>query len=206
MKSLLLLYDMKSIFPFTGEEAPMYKSMPVQEPQHRDDFLRCESQPFPEFSALTHIAALPTNSSARGKLDADVLCQTQWLTTKSHSSKYPVSCRVDRRWDWLITNTIPGTCSAVWSASSLADLPHFFFFGQVQEKKHHYILDSKWMDMQIGIIFLDLMGNNSLHYLPRGVQRVWLSPWSRAHRFFVRWTSVCGPTHKRCWYFWHSRW
>lgn len=77
----------------------MYKPVAVQEPQHRDDFLRCEFQPFPEFSALTHIAALPTNSSARGKLDADVLCQTLWLTTKSHSSNYSMSCRVDRRLD-----------------------------------------------------------------------------------------------------------
>lgn len=108
-----MLFDTIHAFSFTGEEAAMYKSMPVQEPQHRDDFLRCESQPFLEFSALTHITAQPANSSARGKLDADVLCQTLWLTTKSNSSNYSVSCRVDRDRDRLITNAFAGTGSAL---------------------------------------------------------------------------------------------
>lgn len=32
------------VFTFTGEEAAVYKSVPVKEPQHRDDFMRCEFQ------------------------------------------------------------------------------------------------------------------------------------------------------------------
>lgn len=142
----------------------MYKPVAVQEPQHRDDFLRCEFQPFPEFSALTHIAALPTNSSARGKLDADVLCQTLWLTTKSHSSNYSMSCRVDRRLDWLITNTKPGTCSAVWSTSfqPFGDLP------KTQNSHSIYFQMEKWMDVQIVIILHLMKKKKCLHLFPKG--------------------------------------
>lgn len=91
----------------------MYKSVQVQEPQHRDDFLRCESL---MFSALTHVTAPPAHFSAWGKLDADeVLCQTLWLTTKSDSSNYCMSYSVDRDGDWMITNTLAGIYSALWN-------------------------------------------------------------------------------------------
>ena len=50
----------------TGDEAVVYKSVPVQEPQYREDFLKRESQ----FSALTQFTALPAPFPARGKLDA----------------------------------------------------------------------------------------------------------------------------------------
>ena len=35
---------MMHIFTSTGDEAPMYKTVPVHEPQYREDFLKCESQ------------------------------------------------------------------------------------------------------------------------------------------------------------------
>lgn len=41
--TLLRLALFSVLAALTGEEAPMYKSVPVQEPQYREDFLRCES-------------------------------------------------------------------------------------------------------------------------------------------------------------------
>lgn len=36
--------DVFVVFASTADDAPMYRSVQVQEPQHRDDFLRCECQ------------------------------------------------------------------------------------------------------------------------------------------------------------------
>lgn len=192
----------------------MYKSVPVQEPQHRDDFLRCESQPFLEFSALTHITALPANSSARGKLDADVLCQTLWLTTKSNSSNYSVSCRVDRDRDWLITNAFAATGSALLILGPFAVLllsPGFLgpSARHILNVMNYLLLSSIFIFTykQNCQSFLASHDKINLHCLQRRGLKVMVITW-QLHTFylvFVRWISVCGQTHKRCWYLWHSR-
>ena len=89
------------IFTSTGDEAVVYKSLPVQEPQYREDFLKCESP----FSALTQFPALPAPFPARGKLHADeFLAQTLWFTGKKYISQYSVSPSVDT--DRVIMNIL----------------------------------------------------------------------------------------------------
>lgn len=56
---------------FTGEDAPMYKSVPVQEPQYKEDFLRCESGFISSSSALMHAIAVAARFPARVPLDQE---------------------------------------------------------------------------------------------------------------------------------------
>lgn len=77
LKRALLPAFLIPVSVFTGEEAPMYKSVPVQEPQYREDFLRCES-----CFISPHAIALAAHFPARVPSDADgVPCQSLWLTT-----------------------------------------------------------------------------------------------------------------------------
>lgn len=54
---LALFSDLIHVYIFTGDEATIYKSVPVQEPQHRNDFLRCECWSLPVF-LLWHTSLL----------------------------------------------------------------------------------------------------------------------------------------------------
>lgn len=139
----------------------------------------CFSNPF---SAVTQFPLLGAHFSAWGKLDADeVLCQTLWLTTKKSD----------------FTNVV-AVCPAVLTETGVDSL-HL-----------HSSLIFIWNPLGMQQILIFLLPDEHLKFW--GKMALYLRSLEKAvdltvqlKMLRVRWSSVCGQTHKQCWFLWPSR-